>query len=161
MAVVSLVFAVAANRVIGKAGGLPWRLRDDMAYFQRVTMGKPVVMGRKTFESIPEKFRPLPGRRNVVVTRNAAWRVKGVEVVGSLEEAFALLAAEEEVMVIGGGEIYAAAMERAGRLYVTEVGADVDGDVFFPEYDRNMWHEVSRAHHLEGEWNYDWVVYEK
>lgn len=162
--IVSLVAAVSANRVIGRGGGLPWRLKDDMAYFQRVTMGKPVVMGRKTWESIPEKFRPLAGRRNVVISRSGGAEGQssgGVEWVGSLAEAFELLGGYEEVMVIGGGQVYAEAMAAAGRLYLTEVGADVDGDVFFPQYDAAVWREVSREHHVEGEWHYDWVVYER
>ena len=158
---ISVVVAVSANNVIGRSGGLPWRLRDDMAYFQRVTMGKPVVMGRKTYESIPAKFRPLPGRRNVVITRNENWSTPGAERVGSLQEALDLLKKEPEVMVCGGAEIYGLAMEIADKLYLTEVDAEVDGDVFFPEYDKNGWREVSREKHAEEGLTYDWVVYER
>ena len=158
---ISVVVAVSANNVIGRSGGLPWRLRDDLAYFQKVTMGKPVVMGRKTYESIPPKFRPLPGRRNIVVTRNEAWSAAGAERVGSFQEALDLLRGEPEVMVCGGAEIYALGMEVADRLYLTEVAAEVDGDVFFPEYDKKGWREVSRKTHAEEGLSYDWVVYER
>lgn len=156
---ISLVVAVSANGVIGRAGGLPWRLRDDMAYFQKVTMGHPVVMGRKTYESIPAKFRPLAGRRNIVVSRSRELQ-EGAEVVGSLEEAYKLCGTGE-IMVLGGGQIYEQALAGADRLYVTEVAVTVEGDAFFPKIDKSVWKEVSREAHTEGEWNYDWVVYEK
>lgn len=159
MIVVSIIVAVARNGVIGRQGGLPWRLRDDMKYFADTTMGHTVVMGRKTYESIPEKFRPLPGRKNIVVTRDRQWIADDVKVAESLEDALEL-AGEGEVFVIGGGEIYAQAMGFADRLYVTEIDAEVEGDVVFPPYIVG-WREVKREPHVEGEWHYDWVVYEK
>lgn len=159
MIVVSIIVAVARNGVIGRQGGLPWRLRDDMKYFADTTMGHTVVMGRKTYESIPEKFRPLPGRKNIVVTRDRQWIADDVKVAESLEDALEL-AGEGEVFVIGGGEIYAQAMGFADRLYVTEIDAEVEGDVVFPPYIVG-WREVKREPHVEGEWRYDWVVYEK
>lgn len=155
-----LIAAVARNGVIGRQGGLPWRLRDDMAYFAEQTMGKPVVMGRKTYESLPAKFRPLPGRRNVVVTRDASWCAEGAEVFSSLQEALAALGTGD-VMVAGGGEIYAQALPLATRILLTEIDADVEGDVVFPRMDKSGWREVSRRAHTEGDWHYDWVVYER
>lgn len=157
---ISLIAAVARNGVIGRQGGLPWRLRDDMAFFKDVTMGKPVVMGRKTFESIPAKFRPLDGRRNLVVTRDKGWKADGVEVFTTLEDALHA-AGDSEVMVAGGGEVYAQAIALAGKLYLTEIDGEVEGDVKFPLIDKLAWREVGREKHKEEEWNYDWVTYER
>jgi len=143
----SLVWAMAKNRVIGRNNSLPWYLPEDLKYFKRITLGKPVIMGRKTYESIG---KPLPGRTNVVVTRNTDWQAEGVEVVDSLEAARALCEsiAEidgcEEAMVIGGAEIYKQALPLADKLYLTEVHAEVDGDTTFPEFDRDAWQEVAR-----------------
>jgi dihydrofolate reductase len=157
---VSLIAAVARNGVIGRQGGLPWRLRDDMRYFAETTAGKAVVMGRKTYDSLPERYRPLPGRRNIVVTRDSQWQVEGVEAVGSVEQAL-VLTAGTDVMVIGGGEIYALALPLASRLYLTEIAAEVEGDVVFPVVDKAGWREMARTPHQEGDWHYDWVVYER
>lgn len=132
---ISIVAAVARGGVIGDDGGLPWRLPEDMAHFREVTVGHPVVMGRKTWESLPGRFRPLPGRRNVVVTRNPAWSANGAESAGSLDEALALVEGSERVSVIGGGEIFAAALPLADELLLTEIDLDVDGDTFFPAFD--------------------------
>ena len=161
MAVVSLIAAVARNGVIGRQGGLPWRLRDDMKFFADTTMGKPVVMGRKTYESIPEKYRPLVGRRNIVVTRDTDWAEHGVKVAGNLDDALWLAGDADEVMVAGGGEIYMQAIGKAQRLYITEIDSDTDGDVIFPAFDKTAWREVSREQHQERTWRYDWVVYER
>lgn len=158
---ISLIVAVSRNGVIGRQGGLPWRLRDDMAYFADTTMGNVVVMGRKTYESIPAKFRPLPGRRNIVITRDTAWQAEGAEAVGSLDEALALGGAAGEVFVAGGGEIYSLALPKADHLYITEIDAAIDGDTVFPHFDKGGWREVSRQPHQEGDWRYDWVVYER
>lgn len=141
---ITLVAAVAKNGVIGRDGDLPWRLPDDLKAFKRLTLGKPVVMGRKTWESIG---RPLPGRHNVVMTRSQNFDAPGAGVVRSAEEALELLADHEEIMVIGGGAIYRQFLDRAGRIYLTEVDAEVDGDVTFPELDPGQWAEVSRDHH--------------
>ena len=144
---VTLVAAVARNGFIGKDGALPWRISEDMQRYRRVTMGKVVVMGRKTWESIPAKFRPLPGRINVVVTRNPDYPVPdGVERAPSLEAALAAHA-REEVIVNGGGEIYARAMPRADALDITHVDRDVDGDTFFPAIDPVVWRETWREDH--------------
>ncbi len=139
----SLIVAMARNRVIGAGGKLPWHLPADLKRFKEITMGRPVIMGRKTFESIG---KPLPGRTNIVVTRRRSWTAKGCRVAHSLEEAIAA-AGEGEVFVIGGGELYAAALPQADRLYLTEVDADVPGDVRFPEVDLSRWRLVEEATH--------------
>lgn len=144
--VVSLVVAVARNGVIGCDNDLPWRLPDDLKHFKAITLGKPVVMGRRTYESIG---RPLPGRENRVVSRRPGFEAPGCRVFASLEEALA--GPEPEVMVIGGGQIYAAALPLAQRLYLTEVDAEVDGDARFPEIDPGAWREVSREMHAADE----------
>jgi len=140
---VSIIAAVAANGVIGADGAMPWRLSTDMKRFKRLTMGKPVVMGRKTFESIG---KPLAGRLNVVVTGNPGFRAEGVAVAPRLEAALALAAGSagdvHEVVVIGGGQVYAATMDLADRLYITHVAAEPEGDVHFPEIDPAIWQPV-------------------
>ena len=145
---VSLVAAVARNGVIGRDGSVPWRLPEDMQRFRALTMGHPVVMGRKTWESLPDRFRPLPGRDNVVVTRNPDWAAQGADRVGSLEDALRLLEPEPEVFVIGGGEIYAAALPFADELVLTEIDAEIEGDTTFPEWERSDFEEVSRERHV-------------
>jgi dihydrofolate reductase len=137
---VALVAAVARGGVMGRDGGLPWRLPEDMAHFREVTIGHPVVMGRKTWDSLPDRFRPLPDRRNVVVTRDPAWSAEGAERAGSLEEALTLVEGAERVSVIGGGEIFAAALPHADELLLTEIDLDVAGDTFFPP-----WHGFSET----------------
>lgn len=141
---ITLVAAVAKNGVIGRDGDLPWRLPDDLQAFKRLTLGKPVVMGRKTWESIG---RPLPERLNVVMTRSEGFAAPGASVVSSAEAALELLADQAEVMVIGGGAIYRQFLGRADRIYLTEVDAEIDGDVTFPDLDAAEWVEVSREHH--------------
>lgn len=141
---VSLVAAVARGGVIGRDGDIPWHLPEDVARFKELTTGHAVVMGRKTWESIPERFRPLPGRRNVVVTRNPSWAAEGAERTESVEEALRMLASEREVFVIGGAEIYAAALPHADALELTEIDAAVEGDTFFPPWNRGAFEEVAR-----------------
>lgn len=139
---VAMIVAVGANGVIGSEGEIPWRLPTDFAHFKRTTLGKPLIMGRKTFESIG---KPLPGRTNIIVTRRADYSPVGVVVAGSLGEALArgqeIAAADgaEEVMIGGGGEIYREAMPLAQRLYVTHVDASPDGDAYFPHIDPKIW----------------------
>jgi len=140
----SLIVALDRRMAIGKNNAMPWHLSADLSYFKRTTMGKPVIMGRKTFESIG---RPLPGRHNVVITRNSAWRAPGCRVHADLEAAFAGLQGEPEVFVIGGGQIYATTVHLAGRLHVTHVDADVDGDVFFPATDWQQWRATEVERH--------------
>lgn len=142
---VTLVAAVARNGVIGREGGLPWRLPADLRRFRALTWGHPVVMGRRTWESIGG--RPLPGRRNIVVTRRPGYRAPGAEVAGSPEAALMLAAGADEVMVIGGGELYAAFLPLAGRILLTEVDAEPEGDARFPDLDPTEWEEVAREAH--------------
>jgi dihydrofolate reductase len=145
---VALVAAVARGSVIGRAGAIPWRIAEDMARFRELTTGHPVVMGRKTWESLPDRFRPLPGRRNIVVTRNPVWHADGAERAGSLEDAFRLVEGSERVFVIGGGELYAKALPLADELLLTEIDADVEGDTVFPNWDRGAFEETSREEHV-------------
>lgn len=142
----ALIAAVARNGVIGRDGDMPWRISADLKYFKSTTMGKPIVMGRRTFESIG---RALPGRLNIVVSRNAGFTADGVETAADLNQALEIAALQggDEVMVIGGGEIYAAALPRADRLYLTEIHTDAEGDVRFPTFDRAQWRETSREDH--------------
>jgi dihydrofolate reductase len=139
----SLVVAMARNRVIGRDNRLPWRLPADLAYFKRVTLGHPVVMGRRTWESIG---KPLPGRLNIVVSRNPQFRAPGATVVGSLDAAWKAAGDAAEISVIGGTSLFAEALPVADRIHLTEVEAEVPGDTWFPEFDRSQWveHEVSR-----------------
>ncbi|MCC6766991.1 MAG: dihydrofolate reductase [Deltaproteobacteria bacterium] len=144
---ITIVAAVARNGCIGRDGGLPWRIAEDMKRYRAITMGKVVVMGRRTWESIPERFRPLPGRTNVVVTRQAGYPLPaGVERFGSLAEALAAHAGDA-VVVNGGGAVYAEAMERADVLDLTHVHREVAGDTFFPAIDPSVWKETAREDH--------------
>lgn len=145
---IALIVAMAAsNRVIGRDNKLPWYLPEDLQYFKRITMGKPMVMGRKTFESIGQA---LPGRANIVITRQPDYQAEGIQPVHSLEEGLELaksIAASdgcEEIMVVGGGEIFSKTLPIAQRLYLTEVYGEFEGDAFFPEFDQSEWQQVSR-----------------
>lgn len=146
----ALIWAMSENRVIGRDNALPWRLSADMKYFKAVTLGKPVIMGRRTFESIG---RPLPGRTNIIVTRQADYQPDGVVVVNDVEAAIAEgrraagASGADEVMVIGGAEIYTLMLERAQRLYITEISGHFEGDAFFPEFGTERWIEASREYH--------------
>ncbi len=163
----ALIWAMARNRTIGRNNALPWYLPEDLKYFKRVTLGKPVIMGRKTWDSIG---RPLPGRTNIVITRDAGFQAAGARVVGSLDEALALaekiclIDGAEEAVVIGGAQIYALALPRADRLYLTQVHAEVEGDAHFPPLDLDKWEECGREDFEAGGANpypYSFVVYEK
>lgn len=144
---IAIIVAMAENRVIGCNNQLPWHLPNDLRYFKANTMGKPIVMGRKTYESIG---KPLPGRTNIVVSRNGDFEADGVYVAGSLNDAVAVATQQakrdgvDELMVIGGAELYVQALPMAGRLYITQVHADVAGDAYFPQLDWSHWREVSR-----------------
>ncbi len=135
LARVGLIWAEAHEGVIGAGGGMPWHVPEDLAHFRQVTMGSPVVMGRRTWESFPDRFRPLPGRRNIVVTRDPDWAADGAERAGSLEEGLALAGDVETVWVIGGGQLFRDAIGRADRLEVTELDVAVDGDTLAPPRD--------------------------
>jgi dihydrofolate reductase len=162
-----LFVAIAENGVIGRDNAMPWRLSDDLKYLKRMTMGKPILMGRKTWESFPK--RPLPGRPNLVITRDAGYDAPGAEIFPSTDDAVAraeALARElgvDEAMVLGGAQIYRALLAKADRIYLTEVHARPDGDTRF-EFDRSDWREVSRERHEKGEKDtsaYSFVVLER
>ena len=145
---ISIIVAVAANGIIGGGNSMLWHITEDLRRFKRITSGHPVIMGRKTFEAIG---RPLPGRTNVVITRQKDYSHEGVTVVGSLDEALAMFPHEEEVFVTGGGQIYAQALPLADKLYLTTVLHDYDGDTRFPTWNRNEWRQVSREYFEHGE----------
>ncbi|MBD7962857.1 dihydrofolate reductase [Fictibacillus norfolkensis] len=156
---ISFVVAMDENRAIGKDNDLPWYLPNDLKHFKNVTMGKPIVMGRKTYESIG---KPLPGRENIVVTRDEHYQAEGTTVVHSVDEV--LKKEAEELCVIGGTEIFKLFMPVADRLYVTEIHHTFDADTYFPEINRDEWREVSREPGIVDEKNkypHDFVVYEK
>lgn len=144
---VGIIYARARNGVIGKDNTMPWRLPEDLARLKRLTMGCPVIMGRKTWDSLPPKFRPLPGRRNIVITRQAQWQADGAERAGSLEEALALSKGAAMVWVIGGAEIYRQALDHAHVAEVTEIEQDFDGDAYAPQLGSN-WRETARERHV-------------
>ena len=143
----NLIFARARNGVIGRDNTLPWHLPEDLVHFKKTTLGQPVIMGRKTWESLPPKFRPLPGRTNIVITRQVDWQADGARVAHSIDEALALCAATDEVWVIGGAEVYAQSMQQATRAVVTEIDADYEGDAFAPTFDAS-WQESTRESHI-------------
>lgn len=155
----TIVVAIDAQRGIGINNTLPWRLREDLAHFKRTTMGHPVIMGRKTFDSIG---KPLPNRRNIVITRNPEWRHDGVEAVASLDAALKLTG-DTPACVIGGAQIYAETLACAHRLIVTEIDKTFDCDAFFPEIDPRQWREAAReSHHsVENGFDYAFVTYER
>ncbi len=159
--ILTLIAAVARNGVIGIDNRLPWHLPADLRRFKELTTGHAVIMGRKTWESLPAKFRPLPGRRNVVVTRDAAYRAEGATVAASLPAAIAAAGADE-AFVIGGAELYAAAMPLADRLQLTEIAATFAGDTHFPTVDSRQWRQAAReAHSGEGGLDYAFVTYQR
>ena len=143
---IALVVAVSQNNVIGRDNQLPWHLPEDLQYFKSVTMGKPILMGRKTFDSIG---RPLPGRKNIVITRDLEWDAEGVEVVYSVDDALAAgadacaVANSDEIMIIGGAQIYRDCLPIADRLYLTRVEAEIEGDAFFPDIDTKQWQKIA------------------
>ena len=158
----SLIWAEACKHAIGRGGALPWRLPEDMAHFKRVTLGCPVIMGRRTWESLPARFRPLPGRQNIVLTHSADWAADGAQCAASLDEALRLAASAPRAWGIGGAQLYAAAIERADELWVTEIALDVpDADAFAPAIGTE-WSEVERsAHTAESGTRYQLVHYVK
>ena len=147
MPIISLIVAMDKNGLIGAGNQVPWRLPDDMKQFRAITMGKPVIMGRKTYESIPDRFRPLPGRTNIILTRQTGYEAPGCVITHTLTAA--LKAAEDapEVMVIGGGTIYEQFFAQADRIYLTLIDGQFLGDVFLPQFDTAMWEEKSRVYH--------------
>lgn len=161
---VSLIAAVAENNVIGKDNDLVWDLPDDMKFFMQKTTGHHVIMGRKNYDSIPEKYRPLPNRTNIVMTRQEGLELPGTQVVHDLDNALAIARAadEQEAFIIGGGEIYKLGLEVADIMYLTEIKGEFEGDAFFPEFDRSKWREAERIPHKTDErhaYAFDFVTY--
>ena len=158
---INLIAALSRNQVIGQDQQIPWSIPGEQAYFKKITLGHPIVMGRKTWESIG---RPLPARRNIVVTRAQGYAAPGAEVVHSLDAALTHAGDVPEIFIIGGGELYAQALPRADRLFLTELDADFEGDAFFPPFDRAAWRETSRetkAPEADRSFAYSFVVYER
>jgi len=157
----SLIAALARNRVIGRDNHLPWRLSADLKHFKSLTMGKPIIMGRKTFESIG---KPLPGRTNIVLTRDPDFQAQGCVVVHGIDEALRAGADHEEVMVMGGADLYRQCLPRADRLYLTEVKAEVSGDAWFPRIEVADWIETERVSYRaddKNDYDYDFVVMDR
>lgn len=165
--VVSLIVAVSQNRVIGKDNALLWYLPADLAYFKRTTEGHHVILGRKNYFSIPEKYRPLPNRTNIILTRSADFKADGCIVLNSLEEAidYAKKQGEKELFIIGGGQVYAEALQKnlVDRLYITEIEATFEGDTFFPKLDK-LWKKTSETHYIaddKNKYTMRFCIYEK
>lgn len=164
--IISLIAAITKNHVIGKNNALPWHLPDDMKYFMQTTKGHHVIMGRKNYESLPEKFRPLPNRTNIVITRQRNFKAPQCMVVHSIEEGIEIARknGEAELFIIGGAAIYQQAMPQTQRMYLTEIDATLEGDTHFPGFVKSEWREVSRRHHSADErhaYAFDFVVYER
>ena len=156
---ISMIVARSRNHVIGRDNQMPWKISADLQFFKRVTMGFPVIMGRKTWESIG---RPLPGRRNIVVSRNTSYALTGGELVGSLEEALKSLSEFERVFVIGGEQLFKQAFDKADRLYITEIDLNIkDGDTFFEVPDLPAWKEVERTPSSEGDITFSFITLER
>lgn len=162
--IIAYVVAMAKNRVIGVNGRIPWHLPDDMKWFRDVTMGKPVIMGRKTYESIPARYRPLSGRHNIVVTHQSDYDAPGATVVHTVDDAVAAAGHVDEMIIGGGAVLYEALWSCAQRLYLTQIEGDFAGDVFFPIDDLSDWYETFRqlhepdAHHL---YRFSWLILER
>lgn len=158
---IAIIVATDNNRLIGKDNDLPWKLSADLQYFKRVTMGKPLIMGRKTHQSIG---RPLPGRKNIIISTDSEFTAEGCVVVNSIDAALNECADVEEVMVMGGASLYEQFLPKADKLYLTQVHADLTGDTWFPEWDKAEWQEVEREDHQADEKNqfdYSFIIYEK
>ncbi len=164
--IISLIAALTKNHVIGKNNDLPWHLPDDMKYFMQTTKGHHVIMGRKNYDSIPEKFRPLPNRTNIVVTRQPNWQAEKCITVNSLQDAVNIAKQnnETELFIIGGAEIYQIGFPLTQRMYLTEIQTELAGDTFFPTFSKSEWKETSRVHHAKDErhaYAFDFVIYDK
>jgi dihydrofolate reductase len=164
--IISIIAAVANNGVIGKGNDLPWHLPDDMKFFMQTTNGHHVIMGRKNYESLPEKYRPLPNRTNIVATRQQEFNANGCIVIHDLNKGIQIAKenGENELFIIGGAEIYRLALSQTNTLYLTEIEAKIEGDTFFPEWNKNEWKEISRQHHpadAKHKFAFDFVVYKR
>lgn len=160
--IISMIAAMDKNRVIGADNDMPWHLPDDLKFFKAKTLGKTVIMGRKTFESIG--CRPLPKRRNLVITRNPQYKAEGVEVFGKIEDALASCTAEVEVVIMGGGQLYQHMLPFANKLYLTQIDADIGGDVKFPDWQADAWQETEHIPHAIDDkhaFAFEFITYEK
>ncbi|WP_420627922.1 dihydrofolate reductase [Candidatus Leptofilum sp.] len=160
----AMIVAMDRNGLIGVDNGLPWRLPDDMQWFVQRTMGKPVIMGRKTYESIPAKFRPLKGRHNIVLTRDPDYEAPGATVVHSIEAALAAVGDVEEIIIGGGANLYAQLLPQTSRLYLTIVEAELDGDAYFPRIQALAWRKIFMQHHPADErhdFAFTWFILER
>lgn len=158
---INMIFARAANGVIGRDNTIPWRLPEDMARLKRLTTGWPVIMGRKTWDSLPVKFRPLPGRANIVITRQPDWKDTGATTAASLADALALCASSAEVWILGGAQIYAQAMPLAHRIEVTEIAENIEGDAYAPTLGPE-WREAARENHVSANgMKFSFITYQK
>jgi len=158
---ISIIVAMSSNGVIGREGELPWHLSADLKHFKTITMGKPIVMGRITHESIG---RPLPGRENIILSRDPAYQAKGCTVFNDLDDIFQRCSEFDEIMIVGGSDLYARALPLAGKLFITEVHTEIEGDTCFPEFDRAQWQETERQDFSadeKNEFDYSFVVLEK
>lgn len=161
---VALIAAVARHGVIGRGNTLPWHLPEDLKHFRETTQGHVVLMGRRTWESLPPRFRPLPGRRNLVLTQQPGWQAEGAEPVPSIEAALARLQGHARVFVIGGAAVYTAALPLADELWLTEIDAGFEGDVHFPAFDRTLFAETSRQRQQAAppnDFSFDFVTYRR
>jgi dihydrofolate reductase len=164
--IVSMIAAMGSNRVIGKDNDIPWHLPDDFQFFKETTQGHHVIMGRKNWESLPPKFKPLPNRPNLIVTRQENYMAEGAVIFNSIDEAltYARMANEKEAFIIGGGEIYRQSLSLADKIYLTEIEGAFEGQTTFPKFEKEIWSEVSREHHQIDErhkYAFDFVVYLK
>lgn len=158
---ISIVVAMSSNAVIGRNGDLPWHLSADLKHFKSITMGKPVVMGRITHESIG---RPLPGRENIILTRDDNYKAEGCTIINNLNDISSRFSAAEEIMIVGGSQLYAETLAAAKKLFITEVHAELAGDTYFPDFDRGQWREIERQDCKADEKNdfdYSFVVLER
>lgn len=161
---IAFVVAMDENRLIGRDNDLPWRLPDDMNWFRRQTMGKPCIMGRKTYDSLPDRFRPLPGRLNIVVTRNREYEAAGAVIVHSIADALNAAGEVEEIIIVGGADLFRRLLPITDRLYLTQVHGRADGDVHFPEFDKDDWQEIYRQDHRADERHYyafTWLILDR
>lgn len=164
--IISMIAAMGSNRVIGKDNDIPWHLPDDFKFFKNTTNGHHVIMGRKNWESLPHQFQPLPNRPNIVITRQPDYHTNGAQVVQTLEEAIEIANSngEEEAFIIGGGEIYRMGLDISDKIYLTEIAADFEGQVTFPQFSKAIWKETKRVHHPKDErhpFAFDFVEYIK
>ena len=158
---INMIFARSANGVIGKNNAMPWHVPEDLAHFKKLTLGSPVIMGRKTWDSLPAKFRPLPGRTNVVITRQTNWQAEGTQIARSLQDALTLCQTSNEVWIIGGAQIYAQAEPQATRIEMTYIDKDFEGDAFAPTLGP-QWTQSHREDHLSSVGlNYSFITYTK